>query len=272
MGKPFYNNCVNWNLDDIDLLHELIDQAEEISYTKLKTLVSKEDLASIEFGLGYGAGLKMKDDYAVSFHIHPLTQIPYFQHSRIEYVFATNDDVGKLREVCERREVLSDIASDVALRHKSVVNISADLQRTAFVNEWADDLVEHIVARAEEMTQDVNELGSKIATCTQLIALREGDNKDLKAELDDLLGVDANLFPSHACNVSGLYAAHNSLRCEPHRKGVILGATLTELVCSDDSLEVFMRPRTFEFQRAVIGQRLPESRRVPRIKAGASLG
>ena len=272
MRKPFYNTCVNWNMDDIALLQELVGHAEEISYTKLKTLISKEDLDSIEFGLGYDAGLKMKDDDAVSFHIHPLTQIPYFQHSRIEYVFATNDDVGKLREVCQRREALSDIASDVALRHKSAANITADLQRTAFVNEWADDLVEHIVARAEETAQDPSELGSRIATCTQLIALREGDNTDLKAELDDLLGVDANLFPSHACNVSGLYAARNNLPCEPHRKGVILGATLTELVCSDDSLEVFMRPRTFEFQKAVIGQRLPESRRVPRMKAGASLG
>lgn len=272
MGKLFYNTCVNWNMDDIDLLHELTDHAEEISYNKLKTLVSKEDLASIEFGLGYGAGLKMKDDYAVSFHIHPLTQIPYFQHSRIEYVFATNDDVGKLRDVWEKRKALDEIASDIASRHKSVVNIPADLQRTAFVNEWADDLVEQVMARAEDTAQDANELGSKIATCTQLIALRGGDNQDLKAELDDLLGLDADVFPSHACNVSGLYAAQNDISCDPHRKGVILGATLTELVCSDDSLEVFMRPRTFEFKNATIGQRLPESRRVPRMKVGASLG
>lgn len=272
MGKPFYNNCVNWNPDEVDLLHELIDYAEDISYTKLKTLVNKEDLSAIERALGYDSALKMKNDWAVSFHIHPMTQIPFFKQSAIEFVFATDDDIDRLRKVFERREALEELSDEIAPIHKPLANIPAELQRLAFVNEWADDVIEQIVARAEETSQDPNELGSKIAICTQLKALREGCNKDLDAELDDLLGVDATVFPSIDSGVSGLYVAQKDIPCDPHRKGIILGATLTELVCSDDSLEVFMRPRTFEFKNAVIGQRLPESRRVSRMKVGASLG
>jgi hypothetical protein len=101
----FYNNCVNWDRNDVHEeggLCDMIDDARQITrYTFLKH-VDRESLAVVERNLGYAphckdAILRMANDFHVSYHrskLHGET-VYYFRHSAIEYVFAnqrTNED------------------------------------------------------------------------------------------------------------------------------------------------------------------------------------
>ena len=71
----------------------MIDTAREITYETLLRHVSTDELASVfpdyEWGRGKRDGLKLKDDYAVSFYSSTYRGKPcvYVCHSAIEYIF-----------------------------------------------------------------------------------------------------------------------------------------------------------------------------------------
>ena len=96
--KPFYSNCVDWP-DDVDLLVLLQDEAEEIERKEFLRLVDKETMRDIEAMLGYNRHLTMAGDRYVSYHLEPKTGIPFFQHSRVEHVFATEQDIEALAKM-----------------------------------------------------------------------------------------------------------------------------------------------------------------------------
>jgi hypothetical protein len=71
-------------------LTHIIDNEREITYQTLKKYVGKEELDLLESSLGYDKYLKLKDDYAVSFHKSKKENgqpVYYVRHSAIEYVF-----------------------------------------------------------------------------------------------------------------------------------------------------------------------------------------
>ncbi len=89
----YFNNCRQWDKDDIDGLDNLIDG---ISYIKRGTFLKKidrEELREIEQHLGYNnnasQGLTMANDHHVSYFKSTLHDEPVygFQWSAIEYVF-----------------------------------------------------------------------------------------------------------------------------------------------------------------------------------------
>ena len=99
--KPFHNNCVSWERDEVDDLILLQDEADEIGRDRFVRLVDQEDLSSLERHLGYDRHLRMADDYHVTYHLHEPTGIPFLRHSAIEHVFATRTDLDALRERLE---------------------------------------------------------------------------------------------------------------------------------------------------------------------------
>ncbi len=96
----FYNNCVNWDREDVHAaggLCEMINAASDITRKTFLLHVDAESRAGVEGSLGYvphdpGAVLTMARDYHVSYHkskLHGET-VYFFKHSAIEYVFKTN--------------------------------------------------------------------------------------------------------------------------------------------------------------------------------------
>ena len=88
----YYNNCVGWDTHDVHCeggLIDMIDNSRKITRQVFVKNVNKEEMCNIEFDLGYGSWLKMKDDYHVSYHKSKLhgEKVYYFRHSAIEYVF-----------------------------------------------------------------------------------------------------------------------------------------------------------------------------------------
>jgi len=98
--RPFFANCVGWP-EDLQMLEFLIEEGEEVSRDEFLRLVDKEILAGLERDLGYDRHLRMKDDYHVGYRVEPRTGIPFFVHSAIEFVFATNDEVDGLRDIVQ---------------------------------------------------------------------------------------------------------------------------------------------------------------------------
>jgi hypothetical protein len=90
-------NCVNSTAEDIDYM---IDHASQITFEEFITQVNNEEFREMEREMGYPANdylKEMKDDYAVSFWHSIFRGIDayYFEHSRIEYVFTLNGQMGE---------------------------------------------------------------------------------------------------------------------------------------------------------------------------------
>lgn len=101
--RPFFSDCVSWcRKADLEALEWLQDAAEEIDLPTLRALVDPEDMRDLEDRLGYaldGApGIRLDEDYHVAFRREPSTGIPFIEHSHIEYVFATPDEIAALEE------------------------------------------------------------------------------------------------------------------------------------------------------------------------------
>jgi hypothetical protein len=88
----YFNNCVNWDADDVHNeggLCDLIDNIEDISRRKFLAKVCKDDLKELEAALGYDKHFPMTRDQHVNYFVskHHNKTVYGFQHSAIEYVF-----------------------------------------------------------------------------------------------------------------------------------------------------------------------------------------
>jgi hypothetical protein len=99
----FYRTCVGWPEDDVDCkggLVEMIDSAAEITRAAFLKHVDRRQMKRIERELGYGVKVDfpMSKDWHVSYHrskLHGET-VYYFQHSGIEYVFVTPEELERI--------------------------------------------------------------------------------------------------------------------------------------------------------------------------------
>jgi hypothetical protein len=93
MKHFYYNNCVNWDRDDVDAeggLCEMVDNAIDITRSTFLKHVDRDSLQEVERNLGYPMGrLRMSGDFAVQYYRSKLhdTTVYFFKHSAIEYVF-----------------------------------------------------------------------------------------------------------------------------------------------------------------------------------------
>ena len=92
----FVTTCVSSICEDIT---DMVDNAEEVTFDEFILYVNEEEYRGIEQSLGYPMGpyvSSLKEDYAVSFWHGTFRGVDayYFEHSRIEYVFTLNGEVG----------------------------------------------------------------------------------------------------------------------------------------------------------------------------------
>lgn len=83
-------NCVNCGEENVPLLEAMQEEGEEIGYKAFVAAVDPEDLEELTESLGYKRmGLKLKDDWHVSYHRSRWGDKPcvYMTHSMIEYWF-----------------------------------------------------------------------------------------------------------------------------------------------------------------------------------------
>lgn len=109
MSAPFFHSCVSWPPDYLDVLLLLQDEEDDITLDDLRSRVNIEDLDRIIGELGYAQGdaegLRIEDDYHVSYHIHRDSGIAFMRHSAIEYVFTTPEKIEELYDaILERAE------------------------------------------------------------------------------------------------------------------------------------------------------------------------
>ncbi len=93
----YKTNCVNYpdtyQTQDIEPLHDMIDNAIDITRETFLQHVDRQDLLTQELNLSYSAhwkqGLTMSADWAVSYHRSKLfgKRVYYFRQSAIEYIF-----------------------------------------------------------------------------------------------------------------------------------------------------------------------------------------
>lgn len=88
MGKLKYSyNCVG--APDIKELSYIVENGRKIKRETFLKHVDQDDIKDLERALGYGSGIKMKDDWHVSYYScsYKGSRIYYFVHSAIEFVF-----------------------------------------------------------------------------------------------------------------------------------------------------------------------------------------
>lgn len=110
--RDLYNTCVGWPPDLMPALHRLIDERREISREEFLPMVGKRSMAMIEASLGYDRHLRMKDDWHVRYFVEDESGIPFFVHSGIEHVFASDDEISALNRAAvdrPRSVVISDV-------------------------------------------------------------------------------------------------------------------------------------------------------------------
>ena len=88
---PFFNNCVNWDRNDVASLTAMIEAGRDITYATFRKHVDYEEFIDICRHLGYERGMKLQlwTDCAVHFHSGTLhgKRAYWFCWSAIEYVF-----------------------------------------------------------------------------------------------------------------------------------------------------------------------------------------
>ena len=94
MTKYQYETCcINSTAKDIN---KMVDNAVDITYETLNKHVASGELMQIfsayDWGPGNKGGLRLKDDWAVSYHKSMYKGQPcyYVRHSAIEYIFTPN--------------------------------------------------------------------------------------------------------------------------------------------------------------------------------------
>jgi hypothetical protein len=96
MSYSFFNNCVNWNPQDVyndGGLSDLIEHSISITRSTFLKHVNAKELQEIAENLGYSRhpsqGLTMAGDWHISYHRskHHGERAYYFAWSGIEYVF-----------------------------------------------------------------------------------------------------------------------------------------------------------------------------------------
>lgn len=87
---PYFNNCVNWDEDDVDALTEMIDASLKITRRTFLQHVNWDDMRRLSRHLSYGPDLPMSRDWAVQYFRSKLhgERVYFFTWSAIEYVFA----------------------------------------------------------------------------------------------------------------------------------------------------------------------------------------
>lgn len=87
-NKPFkYSfNCVGIAQEEVRYLNQMIDDAREITWSTFSKVCDYVDIESEVIGK---CGIKLKDDWAVSFYssMYQGKKCYYFRHSSIEYIF-----------------------------------------------------------------------------------------------------------------------------------------------------------------------------------------
>lgn len=232
--KPFFSDCVGWPREKVDLLHELVDEAEDIARSTFLAYADSETMREMEAFLGYGKGFPMSKDWHVSYHVHRPTGIKYFKHSGIEYVFADKEQISSLERLVEQKQTLLNLEDQ--LPHVETIDLAADLVRLAFVNQWSDDFIRLIDERTKHLKLEdgaKDEFFENIAQGLQLYDLRGGDpailtsvsnilNLPSGVNLDDLLQNNKSLCERFDLPVATPENARGSLR--------VIGSTMTEVV------------------------------------------
>lgn len=97
MKPRFLTSCVGWPRNRVDDLHEMIDDARDITRRTFMKHVGYGLLKHHELDLGYAwhpkVGMTMASDWHVSYHKSKLNgyTVYYFRHSSIEYVFVPDN-------------------------------------------------------------------------------------------------------------------------------------------------------------------------------------
>jgi hypothetical protein len=93
-GKyTFATSCVGVPQSRVPALHDMIDRAREITYRTFTKHVDPDELKELfpfyTWGPGRQEGLRLSDDWAVSFHRSKFEgrKCVYIRHSAIEYIF-----------------------------------------------------------------------------------------------------------------------------------------------------------------------------------------
>lgn len=93
----FHSSCVCWERSDVDNLSKMIDESSDITRATFLKHVDKDFMNEWERSAGYAIGrekgLRMANDFAVSYHKSKLhgQKVYYFRHSAIEHVFVKAD-------------------------------------------------------------------------------------------------------------------------------------------------------------------------------------
>lgn len=91
----FLNNCVNWPREQLDLLDEIVEEAEKISFDNFVRNVGRDvvrPFAVEEFG--YSSVEAMRHDWAIGFYRTTICGKTYYyiEWSAIEYVFTEDGE------------------------------------------------------------------------------------------------------------------------------------------------------------------------------------
>ncbi|MBQ69787.1 hypothetical protein CL689_07100 [Candidatus Saccharibacteria bacterium] len=251
--KPFFSDCVGWPREKVDLLHELVDEAQDIARSTFLAYADSETMRDMEVSLGYGKGFPMSKDWHVSYHVHRPTGIKYFKHSAIEYVFADKEQMVSLERLVEQKQALLDLEDQ--LPHVEAVCLPADLVRLAFVNQWSDDFIRLIDERTKHLNladNERDEFFGAIAQDLQLYALRGEDPASLVSianllnlpsvdNLQEFLDENRSLCERFDLPVATPGNARGSLR--------VIGSSMTEVVLAvnDTSAVVVDRAKVSPF-------------------------
>jgi hypothetical protein len=85
--KTYLTNCVN---STAELIDEMVEQSEEITYAELLSNVTQEELDGVfPFYKDCPPTLTLESDYTTAFYksIYEGKKCVYVEHSRIEYIF-----------------------------------------------------------------------------------------------------------------------------------------------------------------------------------------
>lgn len=86
----YFRNCVDHSQREVHLLNDMIDNARDITWkTFSKHCDCKDLIRNLGYVVGNENGMKIQDDYAVSFYKSKYNGKPcyYIRHSAIEYIF-----------------------------------------------------------------------------------------------------------------------------------------------------------------------------------------
>lgn len=115
-GYHFYKNCVAHNDSDVRFLNEMIENAQDITYDQLVRAVGLAEVKRVfpQYEWGRRPGLKLKDDWAVSYHKSMYGGYPcyYIEHSRIEYVFVPANFIAPVDSGYEIAGYYDDVDHD----------------------------------------------------------------------------------------------------------------------------------------------------------------